>query len=274
MSTHRVCCCGDLQSPCYTGLTARVCVADGQPTQVVTNSNTGQICQLQLTYRVESGLDTPDPRVLEFEASGIIGRAVTDNLAATVSTAEYDLIVSTYGLSQFDTVFVVPQKTRIVMNGQGVNASHIGFSAWTIVKNDGLIFDYFPQPLDGVSVNGEPALNSNLPWRTEARFVAGTSQPCGEFDFGFGSVQTLTATATGRLAQSQLQSTRFGEVSDVSTMTTRLVPLLPYPTYLPGYTGPALCTPVPGVQAVNANAAAIEIAQANDPLRTCRGCGG
>lgn len=50
---------------------------------------------------------------------------------------------------------------------------------------------------------------------------------------------------------------------------------------LPGsWTGPAgydVCNEIASVvtaQAVDANAAAIEIAQANDPLRTCRGCGG
>ena len=275
MSTHRVCCCGDLQSPCYTGLTARVCVADGQPSQTVTNSNPGQICQLLFSQTIQFGLDTDGPAFLEYGASGIIGRAVTSDSRTFVSQAERDLITSTYALSQFDFVFIENQKTRVTVNGTGVGAWHIGFSAWSLLNESSALINYFPVPLDGVSVDGEPPLNSNLPWRTEARNAAtATLQRCGTSDFFPEITETYTSTATGRIAQSRIESTRFGELSSINEMTTRLVPLLPYPQYLPGYTGPALCSSVQGVQANDINAAAIEAAQLNDPLRTCRGCGG
>jgi len=245
-------------------------VGDGVPPEFQTFANPGQICEFRFTYeRFDDGLEFDGVA----NVVGIIGRAVTDVPQNAVGPTEFDLVRNTYNLDQFDTVNIDSGQS-ILRNGAPTGATHIGFAAWSIqiVGNVGQ-FAFSIAPQNGQSIDGLPPLENTLPWLFAARAVSQIGDPCGVTDFGFGSTSTLTATTDGNVSQSErVFASSFSNSREKAT--TRLTALLPYPTYLPGYTGPALCTPVQGVQTADINAAAIEAAQLNDPLRTCRGCGG
>lgn len=278
MSLHRICCCGgDTGGEC--GMTGRytACVPGNQSEQLLIAFYPWRVANFsgQATGRLErSGPD--------FETEITVDERFGIHVAFGSRQITEQEVINEYGLGSFDSV--VFGATSSVSDGSGgVAYSYRGFRARTQVLSGSPFFVLTP--------GGQ--LGSNYAaW--QAASVPTLPSNCGvcngnctiNFSIGRDEYQRTTSgdaeSWTGQRVKTEIRDGREPAIETITASSTASVSrgIGDLPSNWDGPPGFNLCIPGspfvvrPQPAAAPGNDAAIQAALQNDPLRTCRGCGG